>query len=123
MKHWTIEQWCGVMWSDESRFKVTASSQGRVYQRPSSNPLDPSYTAPAIRFPDSLMYMFILPGVAWAKGATMSMASTVHNGLGRQRLKQTPTTKKQIPTFLFSRFISTNAFALLLLFLISLILV
>ena len=55
MKAWTIEQWHGVLWSDESRFTVTASSQGRVYRRPGSDPLDPRYTAPAARFPDSLM--------------------------------------------------------------------
>ncbi|XP_063857715.1 uncharacterized protein LOC135099170 isoform X3 [Scylla paramamosain] len=55
MKDWTIEQWRGVLWSDESRFIVTASSQGRVYRRPGSDPLDPRYTAPAVRFPDSLM--------------------------------------------------------------------
>lgn len=54
-KDWTIDQWRGVLWSDESRFTVTASSQGRVYRRPGSDPLDPRYTAPAVRFPDSLM--------------------------------------------------------------------
>ncbi|MPC11023.1 hypothetical protein E2C01_003676 [Portunus trituberculatus] len=26
MKDWTIKQWCGVLWSDESRFIGTASS-------------------------------------------------------------------------------------------------
>lgn len=55
MKNWTIEQWRGVLWSDEARFPVTENSQGRVYRRPGSDPLDPRYTAPAVRFPDSLM--------------------------------------------------------------------
>jgi len=55
LKDWTLEQWRGVLWSDEARFSVTVSSQGRVYRRPGSDPLDPRYTAPAVRFPDSLM--------------------------------------------------------------------
>ena len=42
MKDWTIEQWRGVLWSDESRFTVTASRQGRVYRRPGSDPFDPA---------------------------------------------------------------------------------
>ena len=46
MEAWTIEQWRGVLWSDESRFRVTASSQGRVYRRQAATPVTPATLSP-----------------------------------------------------------------------------
>lgn len=72
MKDWTIEQWRGVLWS-----------QGHVYRRPGSDPLDPRYTAPAVRFPDSLMvwgcfsYHGVGSLVVLPKNTTMNQGSYI----------------------------------------------
>lgn len=54
-KHWTVEDWKKVLWSDEATFTVTGCGIERVYRRPGSNPLDPKYTCKTVKHPDSVM--------------------------------------------------------------------
>lgn len=52
---WDINRWRKVLWSDESTFTVTGNRAGYVYRRPGSDPLDPKYLAPTVKWPDSIM--------------------------------------------------------------------
>ncbi|MPC58922.1 hypothetical protein E2C01_052935 [Portunus trituberculatus] len=59
LDHLDSLQWLDVLYSDETRFTVTASSQGHLYLCPSSNSLHSSYTSVRPRRPlrrDSAFY-------------------------------------------------------------------
>ena len=52
---WGLEQWKGVLWSDEATFSVTGNRSGKVYRRPGSDPFHPKFIQSTVKHPDSLM--------------------------------------------------------------------
>lgn len=54
-RHWTLEEWRKVLWSDESTFNVSDGTRNYVYRKRGSDPLDPRYTRHTIKHPDSVM--------------------------------------------------------------------
>ena len=54
-RHWTLEKWRKVLWSEESMFNLSDGSMNYVYRKSGSNPLDPRYTRSMVKHPDSVM--------------------------------------------------------------------
>lgn len=54
-KEFSLAEWRGVLWSDESVFTVTGTSGCSVYRKPGSDPHLPQYTVKTVKHPASLM--------------------------------------------------------------------
>lgn len=54
-RHWTKEQWRGVMFSDESTFRMIRGSSQLVRRARGSDRYDPKFTVKTVKHPDSVM--------------------------------------------------------------------
>lgn len=54
-RHWSVEQWKQVMFSDESSFQMFQAPKPFVRRPPSASPFNPRYTSATVKHPPSVM--------------------------------------------------------------------